>query len=64
MAILDYRNGDFEIEDLIAYLEPKIHFLKTNLEEIGAWLHILQIVGNSALFYLTFDTHWAVFTWK
>ena len=26
-------------------------------EEIGAWSQILQIVANSTLFYLSFDTH-------
>ena len=28
-----------------------------HFEEIGGWLQILQIVGNSTLFYLSFDTH-------
>ena len=28
-----------------------------HFEEIGAWSQILQIVANSTLFYLTFDTH-------
>ena len=28
-----------------------------HFEEMGAWLQILQIVGNSTLFYLLFDTH-------
>ena len=27
-----------------------------HFEEIGTWLQILQIVGNSTLFYLLFDT--------
>ena len=32
-----------------------------------AWLQILQIVGNSTLFHLSFDTHditESVFIWK
>ena len=28
-----------------------------HFEEIAAWSQILQIVGNSTLFYLSFDTH-------
>ena len=38
-----------------------------HFEEIGAWLQILQMAGNSTLFYLSFDTHdspGAVFIWK
>ena len=28
-----------------------------HFEEIAAWSQILQIVGNSTLFYLSFDTY-------
>ena len=38
-----------------------------HFEEMGALLQILQIVGNSTLFYLLFDTHdspGSVFIWK
>ena len=28
-----------------------------HFEEIAAWSQILQIVGNSTLIYLSFDTH-------
>ena len=28
-----------------------------HFEEMAAWLQILQIVANSTLFYLSFDTH-------
>ena len=28
-----------------------------HFEYMGVWLQILQIVGNSTLFYLSFDTH-------
>ena len=38
-----------------------------HFEEMGAWLQILQIVGNSTLFSLLFDTHDSpgpVFIWK
>ena len=38
-----------------------------DFEEMGAWLQILQIVGNSTLFYLLFDNHHSpgsVFIWK
>ena len=38
-----------------------------HFEEMGAWLQILQIVGNSTLFYLLFDTYHSpgsVFIWK
>ena len=38
-----------------------------HFEEMGAWSQILQIVGNSTLFYLSFDTHaspGSVFVWK
>ena len=34
---------------------------------MAAWSQILQIVGNSTLFYLSFDTHdipGSVFIWK
>ena len=34
---------------------------------MAAWSQILQIVGNSTLFYLSFDTNdslWSVFIWK
>ena len=34
---------------------------------MAAWLQILQTVGNSTLFYLSFDTHdspGAFFMWK
>ena len=38
-----------------------------HFEEMGAWLQILQILENSTLFYLLFDTHdspGSVFIWK
>ena len=38
-----------------------------HFEEMAAWLQILQIVGNSTVFYLSFDTHdspGSVFVWK
>ena len=28
-----------------------------HFEKMAAWLQILQIVGNSALSYISFDTH-------
>ena len=38
-----------------------------HFEEMGAWLQILKIVGNSTLLYLFFDTHnspGSIFIWK
>ena len=38
-----------------------------HFEKIGAWLQTLQMVGNSTLFCLSFDTHdspGAFFIWK
>ena len=38
-----------------------------HFEEIAAWSQILQIVGDSTVFYLTFDTHdspGSIFIWK
>ena len=38
-----------------------------HFEEMAAWSQILQIVGNSTVFYLSFDTHDSpglVFVWK
>ena len=38
-----------------------------HFEEIAAWSQILQKVGNSTLFYISFDTHdspGSIFIWK
>ena len=38
-----------------------------HFEEIGGWSQILQIIGNSPLLYLSFDTHdspGSIFIWK
>ena len=38
-----------------------------HFEEMGAWFQILQLAGNSTLFYQSFDTHdspGSVFVWK
>ena len=38
-----------------------------HFEEMAAWLQILQVVGNSTLFYLLFDANdspGSVFIWK
>ena len=38
-----------------------------HFEEMAAWSQILQIVGNSTLFYLSFDTHDSsgfIFIWE
>jgi hypothetical protein len=35
----------------------KKHAIPNHFEEMAAWSQILQIVGNSTLIYLSFDTH-------